>query len=284
MYGLGVRLALRYDYQHLGPLAAVRSPAWSPDGSLLAYIHHRDTVILNSDGKELHRISFPFLDECIDDSPFHSIVMPAVWSNDGQRIAISVISPCNEGQGVVFTVRPDGSDLRTIVNLTGGVTDLTTAAWEQDDSRLYFAAGRKTEEHAVLYAVENDGTNRQAIATLVGKGYDEVKMSPSGKELMLLFRSLYSRAYDQSSREVTWDFDLTGLYLIDVDGTDLRQIYSGVPYASWSPDGNRIAVRELTEAPPVNLLFIIYPNGEPGPVLIKRDAYGALVSGQNARP
>ena len=254
-------------YRHL------RSPVWSPDGSLLAVTQGLFTSIFSSSGAELYRISPPLIHEWSETESGWGQT-PAVWSNDGKHIAVATTSGYQEGQGTIFTVRADGTDPRTIVNMVGGVAEISTPAWSPDNARIYFAIRKEAEEHAVLYSINRDGTELEALATLRGHYYLEVKTSPTGKELLLISRaSTYSSAHPPS-----------GLNVVKADGSDLRHLREGYLYASWAPDGNRIAVLDLSSVRQENLLYTISPDGAARQVLIRRNEDGKVVGGHGERP
>ena len=110
-------------------------------------------------------------------------------------------------------------------------------AWAPTEDRIYFAYYEVVDdgdELLSLRSVRSDGANERIIAYLnqLGAISDttpvRLLVSPDGSQL--LFSST----------------DLGGLYMINSDGTDMRKIFDSRydVYASWSPDGSRIAVLE----------------------------------------
>ena len=111
-------------------------PEWSPDGQQLAFVEEdsrRNLYTVRADGSELTKISETF--------------SPPSWSPDGSRLAFTKL----DGEDVVlYTVKPNGSDLRAITKITdreayGGryLIWITTLAWSPEGSHIMFSCGAR---------------------------------------------------------------------------------------------------------------------------------------------
>lgn len=97
--------------------SGARSPAWSPDGSQIAYtVASRPTGpaavqwwIMNADGSGQRPMHASI-------GPYYSGWAPATWSPDGRFIAFAVQQTDRDASGL-FLIRPDGSDLRRVSEL-----------------------------------------------------------------------------------------------------------------------------------------------------------------------
>ena len=147
-----------------------RRPSWSPDGTQIVYhVTHYDVAkkritdssiwIVNADGSGLHQLALP------DGIPYGD----ADWSPDGSRIVLSSwpIRDFSDRRAKVFTVRPDGSDLRSLTDSTCG--GCGAPAWTPDGAHiLYWGANR-------FWLMEPDGSDQQPI--------DAVKLTSDGDTL-----------------------------------------------------------------------------------------------------
>ena len=120
-------------------------PAWSPDGSRIAFSSSRDGIadrelyVMNADGTNQTRLT----DNTIDDHR-------PTWSPDSQKIAFDA----NGGRGIVIINR-DGTNP---VNVT---TDGFDPAWSPDGSRLaYLALDSANFFTSQIFIINTDGTNK----------------------------------------------------------------------------------------------------------------------------
>jgi hypothetical protein len=139
------------------------------------------------------------------------------WSPDGARIAFVT---CQGGNREIAVMAADGSGQ---TRLTDGSADDFSPDWSPDGSRIAFVRGTN------IFVMNADGSGQTSIRQ-GGSPADPV-WSPDGTQIA--FRDQNVPAHS------------TEIYLMNADGSNVRQLTSSILFAgnskpSWSPDGTRI--------------------------------------------
>jgi Tol biopolymer transport system component len=180
-------------------------PSWSPDGTQIAFASSRDhgnwnIWVMNSDGTGQHAVTSVLGDE----------EFPA-WSPAGDRIAHDAQYGGDYG---VWTIRPDGADLRFVTSGTGALD------WSPDATRIAF-------DGATVDVVDVASGNR---TTVLGGGNFYPAWSPDGTRIV----------YDHSvSTPGHQDHDI---WTANPDGSDQTPLLQGPAYEDqpdWQPVQNR---------------------------------------------
>ena len=192
------------------------NPAWSPDGSTIAFDSNRafdrggqDIYSINADGTNLQRLT--------DSDMFES---GPRWSPDGSRLAFTAIGSSRGDYGSIFVMNADGSNQRQLVDVTGA----GDPNWSPDGEWIAFSTGRFSR--TVISSDQTEPTNtRLSRSTMSGRW---PRWSPDGALLAWI-------AHDDEG-----SFD--GIVVYDLEAGDDHLITGVSGVIEWSPDGAWIAV------------------------------------------
>jgi Tol biopolymer transport system component len=189
-------------------------PAWSPDGTRIAFASQRggtfDIYVMNADGRGTRQLTSTKDD---DNHP--------TWSPDGHRVAFA-------RSGDIYVMDADGSNPRRISDET---VEETEPAWSPSGDWIAYV--RRTPGTSVreVWLLRPNGTGRRALTSQGATAYTPA-WSPDAS------RVAFASNADSSSFEI---------HTIGIDGKGLRSV---VPTAgdmfepAWSPDGSMIAFSE----------------------------------------
>lgn len=181
-------------------------PAWSPDGSRLAFASvRRDGLwVAEADGADLRRVTT---------SP--TIDLQPAWSPDGRRLAFARTVP---GYGTeIFVVGVDGRGLRRLTFNRGQDTE---PDWAPNGRRLAWSfSAARAGVRSGIHTMDPDGSLKRFRGPGLAPDW-----SPDGRRFAFAHEGdLWTSAVGGSDRRP----------LSVVPGTDARP--------EWSPDGRRLA-------------------------------------------
>lgn len=148
------------------------SPAWSPDGTRLAYVsfENKKPIIF------VHSISSG---QRIAVANFKGSNSAPAWSPDGRKLAV-VLS--KDGGSQIFTVNADGSGVQRLTS-SGGID--TEPFYSPDGQHLYFTSDRGGSPQ--IYRIGANGGDTQRV-TFEGSYNVSPRISPDSRSMAFISR------------------------------------------------------------------------------------------------
>jgi len=254
-----------------------RFPAWSPGGSRIAYLHDAGPTADTTDVTGL------YVWDLEADSTWlvvEGLVTSPDWRPDGERIAFAA--------GDIYTVRPDGSDLRRVTEFG----DSFFPSWSSSGRSLAFDTSYRDENGAhVTWLIDPDGSKLKDISQhgvgewrnpdwspderrlvhlrfLSGVFGEEVfVMDSTGSNAVRLTdneRNDRNPGWSPSGDWIVWESiadDGSEVWIMRTDGTDKRSLAEQGREPAWGPNSERIVFSKPASDSEYTALWTIRRDG-----------------------
>jgi Tol biopolymer transport system component len=154
----------------------------------------------------------------------------------------------------MFTMQPDGSDVRQLTFLTAAQGAAFWATWSPDGTKLVFQERNADLSSDQIWVMDRDGSNRHRLFS--DPGYVDFRpgYSPDGTQVVL--------------DRCRTDFEACAIYRVSADGHGLtaithldatRNVVDGAP--EYSPDGRTIAFPSFNRGGVIAAIYVMDASG-----------------------
>jgi Tol biopolymer transport system component len=236
-------------------------PAWSPDGTYIAYAARDGLRVMDATGSN---------NILLVDTVGYGPMAEAEWSPNGNKIAF--VTQGEESENYLYIMDADGTDVKLLVTEEAGIGQ--TVAWSPAGDKILYmrvnpqglfvfsfsivsidADGSNQKElvpagafptwspdgSTIAYSAESDGA-KSSIFLMNADGTNQRRLTPP----MALVRHAAWAFNSNKILFVGGEGSTTNIFVVDATGGEPTNLTNDVAPSqvwspSWSPDGNRIA-------------------------------------------
>ena len=196
------------------------SPALSPDGSRLAYLSDNNGafyihLLSTIDGKKARKLIGGQKENTLEEFKW---LRPGIsWSPDGREIVFAA----KAGQNDALYIVDDNSGQKRKKLVQPHLNGMWSPAWSPDGTRIAFMGTSDGQSDIYLWNLPEN-----SVANLTNDRYSDLEptWSPDGSQIAFTSDRSVFLHNSQPEKLLVESLDNTDIYLMDSDGTDLRQI------------------------------------------------------------
>lgn len=182
------------------------------------------------------------------------IATPAAATYPGTNGRIAFDSDRSGGDHNIFTMKPDGSDVRQLTFLTADQGAALDQAWSPDGRKLVFEERNTDGSVRQIYEMDADGANQHLLFSDPSFIDRYPTFSPDGRKV------LFTRCRP--------DFEACAIYTVKSDGRGMTAItHFDVKHnvldqgAEYSPDGRKIAFASVNRGGVIAAIYLMTAQG-----------------------
>ena len=241
-------------------------PAWSPDGTRIAFARDSESAEFEDTGIYTVAADGSDLRWLLRSAKWH--VAGPVWSPDGKSLAFTAWPGTLR---VIYDIEEDGSKLTKVyespIREKRELMDRIVGqpAWSPDGQKLAFILESSLDDatdeppKVSVITINADGTGQRTVVeiSVSNERGGSLLWSPDGTELLFTLLPSAPRRIGE-------------VFVANADGFGQQGVGTG-NYAAWSPDGSRIAVFKNV-GPGGHIVYTMTPDGSDVHNLVLRDS------------
>jgi TolB protein len=182
------------------------------------------------------------------------LASPAQATFPGRNGRIAFDSDLFGGTHNIFTMNPDGSDVKQLTFLTVDQGAALRQSWSPDGSSLVFEQRNADQSVRQLYLMNADGSNQHLLFNEPTFTDHDPGFSPDGR------RVVFSRCRQDNEACAIYTIKADGHHLTAVTRFDRRHnVLDSSP--EYSPDGKAIAFNSFNRGGVEGAVYLVKPNG-----------------------